>query len=141
MTASGLYLLDTNITGYILRGKSSQARKTFAKALQRSRVAISAITEAEILFGLERRPEARQLRFAAEQFFELIEVLPWDSAAARTYAHLRNVLRSTGITLSDADEFIAAHALSAGAVLVSHDKVFDHVRPFVTVVDWATDVM
>ena len=140
MADSALYLLDTNITGYILRDESPLARQMFREALGHSRVAVSAISEAEILYGLERKPEARNLRFAAEKFFQLIEIFAWDRPAAQAYAHLRNALRIAGKSLSEADLLIASHAASTGAVLVSHDKAFEHVRPFVTVVDWAADV-
>jgi tRNA(fMet)-specific endonuclease VapC len=140
VSVPALYLLDTNITGYIVRDESPLARQILKETRRNSRVAISTISEAEILFGLERKPEARQLRFAAGQFLELVEVLPWDSAAASAYARLRNTLQSAGVALSQADLFIAAHAASLGAVLVSHDKAFQHVRPFISVTDWAADV-
>ena len=135
MKDGALYLLDTNITGYILRRKSQQASLLLKDALGRSRVAISTVTQAEILYGFERNPEARRLRDAAELFFRSIEVLDWDSEAARAYARLRNHLRVNGKSLEDADLFIAAHALATGATLVSHDRAFQHVRPHVTVVD------
>ncbi len=140
MPVPALYLLDTNIIGYILRGESPQARQILDEKFAHSHIAVSVITEAEILFGLEYKPEARRLRAAVERFFGAIEVLAWDRQAARAYGLLRNQLRQAGITLADADLFIAAHAVSLGAVLVSHDKAFQHVSPFVSVVDWAADV-
>lgn len=140
MTAPALYLLDKNMIGYILRGESQHARQMLDETRIHSHVAVSAITEGEILFGLERKPEARRLHAAVEDFFQAIEVLAWDSEAGRAYAHLRSGLLSAGITLSQADLFIAAHAASLGAVLVSHDKAFQHVSPFLSVADWATDV-
>ena len=141
MKDSVLYLLDTNTTGYILRRKSQQASLLLKDALQRSRVAISTVTQAEILYGFERNPEAHRLRDATEQFFRSIEVLDWDSEAAGAYARLRNHLRVNGKSLEDADLFIASHALSLGAVLVSHDQAFEHVKPFLTVEDWAHDLV
>ena len=140
MKDRALYLLDTNTTGYILRRKSQQASLLLKDALEHSRVAVSTVTHAEILYGFERNPEAHRLRDAAEQFFQSIEVLDWDSEAARAYARLRNHLRMNGKSLEEADLFIAAHALSLGAVLVSHDQAFRHVKPFLSAEDWATDL-
>lgn len=140
MNDRALYLLDTNITGYILRRESQQARLLLEDALQLSRVAVSTVTLAEILYGFERNPAAHRLHDAAEQFFQGIEVLDWNAEAARAYARLRNQLRTDGKSLEDADLFIASHALATGAVLVSHDKAFRHVRPYLSVVDWATDM-
>ena len=57
-----LYMLDTNMVSYIARGRSSAARTRLA-ALKDDEVAcISAITEAEICYGLAKRPDATALR-------------------------------------------------------------------------------
>ncbi len=140
MTGSQLYLLDTNITGYILNGRSPAARLALKEALQHGRVAVSAVTQAEILFGLELRPEATRLRTSVSGLFDLIEVLPWDSAAAAAYGRLRASLQKSGHTLSAMELLIAAHALAAAAILVSHDRGFHPVRPWLTVIDWADDL-
>lgn len=140
MSGKRLYLLDTNITGYILRGQSLQARRSLQESLPHARVAISSVSEAEILFGLELKPEARRLRAAVEDLLATIEILAWDSEAARAYAKLQAQLQTTGKALSYPDIFIASHALSLGAVLVSHDRAFRHVKPFLSVEDWAEDL-
>jgi tRNA(fMet)-specific endonuclease VapC len=108
--------------------------------LPQASVAISAITVAEILYGLELKPEATRLRASVERLFQAVEIRSWDSPAAQAYGRLRARLRSAGKTLAEMDLLIASHALAAGAVLVSHDKAFQHVTPFLTVVDWATDL-
>jgi uncharacterized protein with PIN domain len=57
-----LYMLDTNMVSYIARGRSSAARTRLA-ALKDDEVAcISASTEAEICYGLAKRPDATALR-------------------------------------------------------------------------------
>lgn len=140
MTEPVLYLLDTNITGYIVSGKSPAARSALKQTLPQASVAISAITVAEILYGLELKPEATRLRASVERLFQAVEIRSWDSPAAQAYGRLRARLRSAGKTLAEMDLLIASHALAAGAVLVSHDKAFQHVTPFLTVVDWATDL-
>lgn len=140
MSGTKLYLLDTNITGYILRGQSLQARRSLQESLAHARAAISSVSEAEILFGLELKPEARRLRAAVENLLGTIEILAWDSEAARAYAKLQAQLQAAGKALSYPDIFIASHALSLGAVLVSHDRAFRHVKPFLSVEDWAEDL-
>jgi tRNA(fMet)-specific endonuclease VapC len=140
VTGSQLYLLDTNITAYIINGRSSTARETFKATLQPSRVGVSAVTQAEILFGLELRPDATRLRASVVRLFDGIEVLPWDSAAAAAYSRLRASLQKSGHALSAMDLLIASHAIATGAILVSHDQAFHHVRPWLTVIDWAIDL-
>lgn len=140
MTGSSLYLLDTNITGYIVSGRSPSAREMLKQTLQHTAVVISTITEAEILFGLELKPEAARLRASVEALFQAVDVRSWDSAAAQAYSRLRSRLKTAGKSLAEMDLLIASHALATGAVLVSHDKAFQHLTPFLTVVDWATDL-
>jgi tRNA(fMet)-specific endonuclease VapC len=135
-----IYMLDTNTATYILRGRSSAARLSMTESLVNGRVAISAVTQADILFGLENKPGASRLRVAVEAFLHGVEVLAWDTHAAVSYARLRTRLQRAGKTLAALDMLIAAHAQSAGAVLVTHDQAFSQASPMIDVVDWATDL-
>jgi tRNA(fMet)-specific endonuclease VapC len=62
-------------------------------------------------------------------------ILPWDSAAARTYGQLRADQERKGRPLSVEDMMIAAHASSQGLTLVTHDSVFSFVDGLKTE-DW-----
>ncbi len=103
-------------------------------------MAISAITQAEILFGLESKPAALRLRESVEELFGTLQILSWDSHAAHAYGRLRARLAPAGKPLSALDMLIAAHAVSANAVLVTHDKAFLQLHASLDVVDWATDL-
>ena len=105
-----------------------------------ARIAISAITEAEVLFGLAKRPEATRLRANFERFFAAIELLPWDSAVAGAYGTLRAELSATGKNLGLMDLLIASHAIAAGATLVTHDRALLQAAASLRTVDWATDL-
>lgn len=140
MSGSPLYLLDTNTTSYIISGRSAFARKRLRDNLEDAVVAISTITEAEIYHGLELKPEAARLRTAVEKFLAAIEVRAWDSTAARAYGELRARLKGAATPLAELDLQIAAHAVALGAILVSHDRAFQHVSALVKVIDWASDV-
>lgn len=140
VSESPSYLLDTNITGYIISGRSKSARRFLQEALERAPVAISAVTEAEIRYGLELKPEATRLRDAVERLFQALEILSWDSASARAYSILRARLRQEGKSLAAMDLLIAAQALASGAVLITHDKAFQHAATLIKIVDWATDL-
>jgi tRNA(fMet)-specific endonuclease VapC len=135
-----LYLLDTNTASYILNGRSDAARRRLWRLDAKERVAISAITEAEIRYGLAKKPSAVRLSEAVEEFLAAIEILPWDSDAARTYGRLRAAMTSAGKSLSAMDMLIAAHAIAVDAVLVSNDGAFRHAKGLLGLVNWATDV-
>jgi tRNA(fMet)-specific endonuclease VapC len=100
-----------------------------------SEIGVSVITEAELRFGVARRPEASRLEAAVEEFLLRVEILPWDSAAAKSYAALRSTLERSGDPMGNLDMMIAAHALAVPAVLVTHDHVFRRVKNL-KVEDW-----
>ena len=140
MISSSLYLLDTNMATFVLSGRSKVARQKLKEILAHAGVAVSTITQAEVLFGIENKPEATRLRSAVEELLDSVQILSWDSAAAHAYGRLRARLSTAGKSLASMDMLIAAHAAAFGAVLVTHDKSFRHAAPFLDVVDWATDL-
>jgi tRNA(fMet)-specific endonuclease VapC len=106
----------------------------------RAPIAISCVTEAELLHGLARKPDASTLRAATYDLFSVVKKLPWDSVAASGYASLRLQMSEQGKALSSNDMLIAAHALAAGAILVTRDTAFSHLAPRFSIVNWATDL-
>ena len=128
------YLLDTNTASYILKGNIPQVRERLAK-VPVTQVGISVVTEAELRFGVVRRPEARGLKIAVEQFLLRVEILPWDSRAARSYANLRAALERAGLPMGNLDMMIAAQALATNAALVTNDHAFGRVKRL-KIEDW-----
>ena len=121
------YLLDTNMASYVIKGNLPRVRERLVK-VPMAEVGVSVITEAELRFGVARKPEAARLETAVEEFLLRVEILPWDSAAAKSYAILRSNLERAGEPMGNLDMMIAAQALAAPAVLVTHDRVFHRVR-------------
>ena len=81
------YLLDTNTVSFIFKGNEAVLRRL--SSIPMAQVAISAVTEGELRFGLARRPEATRLRQIVEEFLLRVAILPWDSEAAQQYGRLR----------------------------------------------------
>ena len=138
---SSVYLLDTNTVSYLINARSPAVRKRLAQVQDHASIALSAITEAEVRYGLEKKPGARRLREDFEDFCTTIEVFSWNRAAAQAYAKLRAQLEFSGRSLSVMDMLIAAHALAAGAVLVTSDKALLQTAPAFQVENWATDIL
>lgn len=128
------YLLDTNIASYVIKGNVPRVRENLRR-VPMADVGISAVTEAELRFGVARKPHANRLELAVEEFLIRVEILAWDSAAARHYAILRSAMEDSGTPMGNLDMMIAAQALAADAILVSHDRVFHRVRQL-TLEDW-----
>ncbi len=129
------YLLDTNTVSYVIKGNFSQVRERLLK-VPISEVGISVITEAELCFGVARLPQAAKLGIVVEEFLRRVEILVWDSAAARAYARLRATLEENGEPIGNLDLMIAAQAGAVGLILVSNDRVFRRVKGL-KVEDWS----
>ena len=128
------YLLDTNIVSYFVRGNYPAVRKHIVR-IPADRLAVSAVTEAELRFWVTSSPGSIRIRLGVEGFLSDVPSLPWDSNAAQSYANTRDLLRRNGRVLSTADLMIAAHALSLGLTLVTHDSAFSFVDGLKTQ-DW-----
>jgi tRNA(fMet)-specific endonuclease VapC len=137
-----LYLLDTNMVSYIVKGKSPAARARLEKIRfhRGEEAGISTVTLGEILYGLEKIGAGPQRRRAIDLFFSSIAIYSWDQVAAEAYGHLRVRQEALGKTLGAFDAQIAAHALALGAVLVTHDAAFRNMTGLAGREDWATDV-
>jgi tRNA(fMet)-specific endonuclease VapC len=129
------YLLDTNTASYVIKGNFPRVRARLLK-VPMAEVGISVVTEAELRFGLERRPEATALKRVVEEFLLRVEALPWNSEAAQHYARIRASLEREGEPMGNLDLMIAAHAVAAEVVLVTHDHVFRRVKGL-KVEDWS----
>lgn len=126
-------MLDTNAVSALAKGRAP----SLATRLDEQAYCISVITEAELRFGLVRRPMNANLRRIVEQFLATAEVRLWNSDCAQSYASLRTELEIRGKPLAPMDLLIAAHALAENCVLVSADRAFARV-PGLRVLDWST---
>ena len=129
------YMLDTNTASYIIKGEPAVIREHLLNVAMTS-VCVSAITEAELLRGVAKKPEAKHLPIAVIEFLLRVEILPWDSDAADAYAQLRTVCENEGKPLGAMDIQIAAHSVAVGAVLITNDKAFYNVEHHLLLEDW-----
>lgn len=122
------YMLDTNIIAYAKNNRP----ETVLKRLMQHRpedYCISAITLAELEYGVynSARPEQNQL--ALMTFLARIEVVPFDSDAAREYGVIRADLTRRGNLIGANDLLIAAHARALGLILVTNNtREFERVE-------------
>ena len=131
-----LYLLDTDTCSYAIRGDSAALDARLAKE-KPDALAISAVTRAELMFGLEKRGNPRALSRVVLGFLDRIAVMPWDTAAADHFARLRAALERGGTPIGVMDTIIAGHALALKATLVTNNlKHFQKVAAL-RVENWA----
>lgn len=131
-----LFLLDTNICTYLLKG---QPQKVFDRlALQdHGTVVMSCLTLAELRHGVEL--QAKNVRksddAALKSLLHEIPALAFDADAAQAFG----VLASAGKLKRNqaVDNLIAAHAISRKAVLVTNNEKDFKGYPGLTVENWA----
>ena len=131
-----LHMLDTDIASYIIKGRPQGVEAKLA-ALEPSRVCVSVITRAELLYGLKRLPPAHRLHIGVRRFLRIVRVLSWDAEAADFYADIRHELVSTGQVIGEMDMMIAAHSLAAAAVLVTNNtRHFERIPAPLILQNW-----
>lgn len=137
MTAaqSASLMLDTNIVSHIMQGRDTALLQKLSQATV-GEVVISSVTLAELEYGLSRKGHPPRLKNALDQLLLRVDVLSWDEIVARCYGELCASLEASGISLSDMDMMIAAHAVSADATLISRDKAFGQMPQRLRVQVW-----
>lgn len=130
------YMLDTNTASYIIKGEPAAIRERLL-GVPMVNVCISAITEAELLRGVAKKPEAKRLPIVVNEFLLRVEILPWDSLAAKTYAEFRTACEREGKPLGSMDMLIAAHSKGEGTILVTNDKAFYNLEHLLMLEDWS----
>ncbi|MFA7439159.1 tRNA(fMet)-specific endonuclease VapC [Castellaniella sp.] len=113
------YLLDTNIVIYVLKQRPLRVLDTFNA--HAGRMAISAVTLAELFHGAEKSSRVSDNLSAIEDFCSRLEVLAYDARAAQHYGAIRAALEKLGQPIGVNDLHIAGHARSAGLVLVTNN--------------------
>src|ERR1700730_14750071 len=80
------YMLDTHICIYVIKNQPTELRQQFNRLAEQ--ICISAITLAELYYGVEKSSRRIQNLQAVEQFVARLEALPFRSKRRRTMAKL-----------------------------------------------------
>ncbi|HEY1935949.1 MAG TPA: PIN domain-containing protein [Acetobacteraceae bacterium] len=113
-------MLDTDIASYTIKRHSPAVAARLAE-LPPSSVCISAVTRAELQYGLRRIPPGHRLHLVVQRFLRIVRTLAWNGDAADHYADIRHQLLRSGQPIGELDMMIAAHAIAAQAILVTNN--------------------
>ena len=131
-----LHMLDTDISSYIVKGGYGTV-ESHLETTPLSALCISAITRAELLYGLKRLPPAHHLQEAVRRFLLMVPLLAWDAEAADFHAQIKHQLKSDGTPIGEFDMLIAAHALAVDAVLVTNNtRHFERIQLPLMLENW-----
>lgn len=122
-----MILLDTNVLSELVRPEPDRGVTEWLDSLDPTAVATTAITAAELLYGVARLPAGRRKERLGEAIHGLIEedlegrVEPFDAAAAGRYAELHGDRERAVRPISAADAQIAAICRKLGATLATRN--------------------
>ena len=122
-----MILLDTNILSELMRPTPEAAVDQWLAGQPAASVFISAITEAELRYGLALMPPGKRRSALAVEIENMLgedfsgRILPFDSPAAVAFAEIAAERRQAGRPISQADAQIAAIARSRGAALATRN--------------------
>jgi len=133
-----IYFLDTNAASEFMRGRDAQLVARVEAHMAQCR--LSAIVWKELEYRAKKHPEQRQYR---ENLLKLrksiVDIEPFDELAASLAVTVQVYLedfKPNAQPIGYMDCLIAGHALSRGAVVVTHNvSEFDRV-PTLEVEDW-----
>ncbi len=137
-----MFLPDTNAFSNFLRQKSSALSSQMEVARGNGELVLSSIVLQELEYGSEKARlsgELRPRRRVDQLRASFAEVAVYDEKAAAAYGRIRAVLERAGTVIGNNDMMIAAHALSLGATVVTHNaREFARV-PGLSVENWQVD--
>ena len=121
-----MIVLDTNVVSEAMRPEPARAVRLWLDAQPASILYLTAVSQAELLFGIAKLESGRRKQGLAgvlagiEQLFTG-RILPFDSAAATRYAELATAARASGRGFPTPDGYIAAIAASRGFAVATRD--------------------
>ena len=130
-----IYLLDTNICIDLIRRRPARVLIELQHCSPGD-VGMSAITLAELEFGIYKSRTPDQNKLALAEFAAPLEILPFDDLAAARYGELRALLERKGQPIGSMDMLIAAHALSRGLTLVTNNEREFRRVPGLRITNW-----
>lgn len=121
-----MIVLDTNVVSELMRARPNPAVAAWVRGRTTTELFSTAVTVAEIRFGIRRLPSGRrrdELTAAAEQVLSGIAefVLPFDGRAALEFADVLSTRERLGAPMSGFDGQIAAICRTQHAALATRD--------------------
>jgi tRNA(fMet)-specific endonuclease VapC len=129
------FLLDTDTCIYALKHHEAVLGRLLSK--NRSDVAVSVITEAELRTGAAKSTAPAKTLRLLESFLRPIQVVDFISDDANAYAGIRAKLERAGTPIGPLDTLIAAQAASRKLILISRNQREFRRVPGLRVENWA----
>ena len=131
-----MYLLDTNICIYALKGKYPRIAEKLL-SIHPDRIKVSAVTVLELEYGAAKSKWSDRSREALRMFLSSFEILPFTEEDASLCGLLRAELAARGTPIGAYDIMIAAQGIARGLTVVTHNTGEFQRVPGIVLEDWA----
>ncbi len=115
-----MYLLDTNICIYAINRKPENVLEAI-KEKSKNGIYISALTVAELEYGVENSKQIEKNRIALLKFISIFNILNFDDSDAIPYGKLKSKLKKDGKIIGPIDMLLAAQAISKDMIFVTNN--------------------
>jgi tRNA(fMet)-specific endonuclease VapC len=126
-------MLDTNMCIYLMKNQPAHVAERFAQCYV-GEVVMSAITFAELSYGVSVSADPRREAKNLSSLVEDIPVAPFDELAGSMYGPIRLATRDS--KKDHLDKLIAAHSKSLSVTLVTNNLKDFEKYPGVTAENW-----
>lgn len=123
-----MIVLDTNVLSELMRAQAEPAVVSWLDRQEQDSLAVTAMTVAELFYGIARLPDGRRKSGLQEAALQMLDeefadrVLPFDVDAAVHYAALVSQRERAGRPISMADAQIAAICRRHAATLATRNS-------------------
>ena len=115
-----MYLLDTNICIYIINNRPKQV-VDHIKKLKVHQIKLSAISLAELEYGVSKSKSREKNRRALVDFVTAFDIVDFNDADAEVFGIIRAELERKGQVIGAYDMQIAAQAITRDLILVTNN--------------------
>ena len=123
-----MYLLDTNICIYLINRRPENV-VNHIKLLQPHQIKLSAISIAELEYGVSKSKNRDKNRSALINFASAFDIIDFNDEDAEVYGLIRANLEKKGLVIGPYDMQIAAQAISRDIILVTNNtKEFERIE-------------
>lgn len=122
-----MIILDTNVISEVMRSPSAGPATDWVERHLTEALAITAITVAEILYGLRLLSPGKRRAGLDSAFHAFLHrgfrdrIMVFDDVAAEAYSTIMVTRRRSGLPIGPLDAMLAAIALSRGAEIATRD--------------------
>jgi tRNA(fMet)-specific endonuclease VapC len=127
------YMLDTNMCIYLMKNQPEAVARRFSRC-HVGDVVMSAITYAELEYGVSISAHPGRERAHLAALIEDISVAPFDAFAGRAYGPIRAATRES--RKDHLDKLIAAHAMAMNVTVVTNNMKDFAKYPGLSMENW-----